>query len=120
MIEMGHEARPRPAPPALVGESQAFAALKERLPFVAQAERTTMIVGPTGSGKDLIARALHWLSPRAQRPFVVVHCAALPETLVEAEMFGHSRGAFTGATQPRQGLVRSAGDGTLFLDEIDS
>src|SRR5262245_4163505 len=95
---------------ALIGESEAFMALKNRLPFIARAQRTTLIGGPTGSGKDIIARSLHEQSARRDRPYVVVHCAALPETLVEAEMFGYSRGAFTGATQPREGLVRSAGN----------
>jgi DNA-binding NtrC family response regulator len=104
----------------LIGQSPPMASLKSRLPAVARVQRTTLIVGPTGSGKDLVARTLHELSVRRGRPFVTVHCAALPETLVEAEMFGHCRGAFTGATQTRAGLVRSASGGTLFLDEIDS
>jgi len=103
-----------------VGSSVRFALLKSRLPAVARAQRTTLISGPTGSGKDVVARALHAQSPRKARPFVTVHCAALPDTLVEAEMFGHSRGAFTGATHLRQGLIRSAASGTIFLDEIDS
>jgi DNA-binding NtrC family response regulator len=104
----------------LVGSSARFTLLKNRLPAVAQAQRTTLISGPTGSGKDVVARSLHAQSPRKSRPFVAVHCAALPDTLVEAEMFGHSRGAFTGATHLRQGLIRSAASGTIFLDEIDS
>jgi DNA-binding NtrC family response regulator len=106
--------------PALLGQSSSMRALKERLPFIAQAMRTTLISGPTGAGKDVIARTLHAHSPRARAPYVAVHCAALPETLVETEMFGHSRGAFTGAHQPRSGLVRSAEHGTIFLDEVDS
>jgi DNA-binding NtrC family response regulator len=106
--------------PALVGRSPSFLELVERLPLVARAQRTTLISGPTGSGKDVVARSLHACSPRRSGPYVTVHCAALPETLVEAEMFGHARGAFTGAVQTRGGLVRSAGGGTLFLDEIDS
>jgi DNA-binding NtrC family response regulator len=106
--------------PALLGESPGFRALKSRLPSIAQAQRTTLISGPTGSGKDVIARTLHAGSLRAHRPYVTVHCAALPETLVETEMFGHSRGAFTGAHQTRPGLVRTAEHGTLFLDEVDS
>lgn len=105
---------------AMVGQSPAFHQLRNRIPQVARARRTTLICGPTGSGKDLIAHLLHDSSDRQDRPFVAVHCAALPETLVEAEMFGHARGAFTGATQTRPGLVRSASHGTLFLDEIDS
>jgi DNA-binding NtrC family response regulator len=106
--------------PELVGRSPQLKILRERIPFVARAQRTTLISGPTGSGKDVIARTLHGESPRRSQPYVTVHCAALPETLVEAEMFGHSRGAFTGATQKRDGLIRTASHGTLFLDEIDS
>jgi DNA-binding NtrC family response regulator len=112
--------RDRGATPMLVGAAPPFQTLKDRLPFVARAQRTTLITGPTGSGKDVIARALHAQSPRRDRPYVTVHCAALPEALVEAEMFGHSRGAFTGATQTRPGLVRTAEHGTIFLDEVDS
>jgi DNA-binding NtrC family response regulator len=110
---------PRFVPP-LVGECTTFRRVKERLPSIARAQRTTLLSGPTGAGKDVVARALHGQSARRDRPYVAVHCAAIPETLVEAEMFGHSRGAFTGATQQRPGLVRSASDGTLFLDEVDS
>jgi DNA-binding NtrC family response regulator len=106
--------------PLLVGESPCFRDLVGRLRSVARAQRTTLISGPTGSGKDVIARSLHASSLRHDRPYVTVHCAALPETLLEAEMFGHSRGAFTGATSSRPGLVRTASDGTLFLDEVDS
>jgi DNA-binding NtrC family response regulator len=104
----------------LVGASESFAHLTRQLPLVARAQRTTLIAGPTGSGKDVIARSLHEHSPRSDRPYVIVHCGAIPETLVEAEMFGHARGAFTGAMQARPGLIRSAGSGTLFLDEVDS
>src|SRR5215468_5350171 len=103
-----------------VGQSTAFQHLRSRIPQVARVARTTLICGPTGSGKDLIARMLHDHSERRGRPFVIVHCAALPDTLVEAEMFGHARGAFTGATQARPGLIRTASHGTLFLDEVDS
>jgi DNA-binding NtrC family response regulator len=104
----------------LVGRSPPIKLLKARLPAVARAQRTTLISGPTGAGKDVVARTLHAQSLRRARPFVTIHCAALPDTLVEAEMFGHSRGAFTGATQARAGLIRSAAGGTIFLDEIDS
>jgi DNA-binding NtrC family response regulator len=106
--------------PALVGQSPAFLDLIDRIEGVARAQRPTLISGPTGSGKDVVARSLHACSVRRELPYVTVDCGALPETLVEAEMFGHSRGAFTGATQSRPGLVRSASGGTLFLDEIDS
>jgi DNA-binding NtrC family response regulator len=114
-------AEPAPAEaPTLVGDAPTFRALKGRLPLIAKAMRTTLISGPTGSGKDVIARTLHARSPRAARPYVPVHCAALPETLVESEMFGHNRGAFTGADRTRSGLVRTAEHGTIFLDEVDS
>ena len=107
-------------PGVLVGEAPGFVAFKARLAAVARAQRTTTIVGPTGSGKELVARLLHAQSGRVCRPYVTVHCGALPENLFEAELFGHCRGAFTGATQDRQGLIRSASQGTLFLDEVDS
>jgi DNA-binding NtrC family response regulator len=106
--------------PLLLGDAPSFRALKNRLPPIAHAMRTTLISGPTGSGKDVVARALHAQSPRALNPYVPVHCAALPDTLVESEMFGHNRGAFTGADRSRPGLVRTAERGTIFLDEVDS
>jgi DNA-binding NtrC family response regulator len=107
-------------PALLMGEAPLFVAFKMRLGAVARAERTTTVVGPTGSGKELVARLLHAQSTRVCKPYVTVHCGALPENLIEAELFGHCRGAFTGATQDRQGLIRSASQGTLFLDEVDS
>src|SRR5262245_5066175 len=97
-----------PEPPLLLGGSTAIRHLMGRLRGVARAQRTTLISGPTGSGKEIVARALHAASERHDRPYVTVHCGALPEGLVEAEMFGHSRGAFTGAMQTRPGLVRTA------------
>lgn len=105
---------------AVIGASVAMQSIARRLDGIARAERTTLITGPTGAGKDVIAQALHQRSRRRTAPFVAVHCAALPETLVEAELFGHARGAFTGAVAAREGLVRTAEHGTLFLDEIDS
>jgi DNA-binding NtrC family response regulator len=105
---------------AAVGGRLPIMGVDHRLGVIARAERTTLITGPTGVGKDVVARALHERSRRQAEPFVVVQCAALPDSLVEAELFGHSRGAFTGALQARDGLVRTAERGTLFLDEVDS
>ena len=105
---------------SLLGESRAMRTLRDKLAPVARARRTTLITGPTGTGKELVARALHAASAHPERPFVVVHCGALTDTLAEDELFGHARGAFTGARDARSGLVRTAHAGTLFLDEVDS
>ena len=86
--------------------------------MVAPRDTTVLVVGETGTGKELVAQAIHELSPRARQPFVVVNCAAIPEALFEAELFGYSRGAFTGAVQSRLGRIHMAQGGTLFLDEI--
>jgi two-component system NtrC family response regulator len=104
----------------LLGSSPAMAALRARIAPVARARRTTLISGPTGTGKELVARALHDAGQPAGAPFVVVHCGALPDTLAEDELFGHAHGAFTGARERRRGLIRSAESGTLFLDEINT
>ena len=90
------------------------------LPDIAESESSVLIEGPTGSGKELIARAIHHLSPRRDGPFIAVNCAALPETLLESELFGYTKGAFTGAMRDKPGRFFLANKGTLFLDEISS
>ena len=104
----------------LVGESPTFLKAMERLPLIAKTESPVLITGETGTGKELAARAVHYLSPRAPFPFVAVNCGSLTETLLEDELFGHERGAFTNADRHRRGLIAEAVRGTLFLDEIDS
>jgi len=102
----------------LVGDSPAMRALFERLARVAPRDTTVLLEGESGSGKELAAHALHDASGRRGGPFVVIDCGSLPRTLVEAELFGHERGAFTGATQAREGAFARAHGGTLFLDEV--
>ena len=102
----------------LLGSTDAMRSLFESIRRVAQSNSTVAIRGESGTGKELVARALHDLSPRRQRPFIGVNCAALPETLMEAELFGYEKGAFTGATATKEGRVELANKGTLFLDEI--
>ncbi|HJR62444.1 MAG TPA: sigma-54 dependent transcriptional regulator [Gemmatimonadaceae bacterium] len=103
---------------ALLGGSPAMQQLKEQIARIAPIPSAVMIIGESGSGKELVARDLHRLSPGAREPFVAINCAALPETLVESELFGHERGAFTGAVTMRKGAFEAAGKGTIFLDEI--
>ncbi len=92
--------------------------ISRRIRLVAPRSTPVLIEGPTGSGKELVAEALHKLSTRNRKPLVVINCAAIPEALLEAELFGHTRGAFTGAVQRRVGRIEAADGGTLFLDEI--
>ncbi len=104
--------------PELIGDSERMLEVSRRIRLVAKRKTTVLIQGPTGTGKEVVAHALHRLSPRAERPFVALNCAAIPEALLEAELFGHARGAFTGAVQRRTGRIEAANGGTLFLDEI--
>ncbi|WP_231737744.1 sigma-54-dependent transcriptional regulator [Terracidiphilus gabretensis] len=104
--------------PDLIGNAPSMLEVSRRVRLVAPRSTPVLIEGPTGSGKELVAQALHRLSPRARKPFVAINCAAIPEALLEAELFGHTRGAFTGATHGRTGRIEAADGGTLFLDEI--
>jgi len=102
----------------MVGEGAAMRELVHLIRLVGPRNTTVLIEGETGTGKELVAQALHRLSPRAGRPFAVLNCAAIPETLLEAELFGHTRGAFTGAVAARTGRIEAAHGGSLLLDEI--
>ena len=104
----------------IIGEAPGIATAREQIAHVAKTDATVLILGETGTGKELVVRALHRLSDRAERPLVKVACAAIPETLVESELFGHERGAFTGAQARRIGRFELADGGTLFLDDVDT
>ena len=104
--------------PGMIGRSEAMQRIYRLAQLVAPRLTTVLVVGPTGSGKELVARALHALSPRAAKPLAAVNCAAIPEALLESELFGHARGAFTGAVQAQLGRIPAAHGGTLFLDEV--
>ncbi len=104
--------------PGMVGASPVMQNVYRMARLVAPRNTTVLITGATGTGKELVARAIHQLSPRATRPFAVINCAAIPEALLESELFGYVRGAFTGAVQSQAGRVHAAQGGTLFLDEV--
>lgn len=106
--------------PELIGISSSFSAARHLIERVAQTKATVLFTGPSGAGKELFAQTLHAISPRASAPFVAINCAAIPDTLIEAELFGVDRGGFTGATESRVGRFERAKGGTLFLDEIAS
>ncbi len=103
---------------AIVGESSQLKSVLEQVALVAPTDSTVLILGETGTGKELIARAIHQLSKRSSRPFIRVNCAAIPSSLIASELFGHEKGAFTGAVQRRLGRFEAANGGTIFLDEI--
>ena len=102
----------------MLGASAAMRRVFEMAERVAPTDATVLILGESGTGKDLLAQEIHARSPRAEKPFVAVNCAALPENLIESELFGYEKGAFTGAAQQRKGKFELASGGTLFLDEI--
>ncbi|NWF91523.1 MAG: sigma-54-dependent Fis family transcriptional regulator [Syntrophaceae bacterium] len=104
----------------IIGKSRKMQEVFSLIEKVAPSTSTVMIYGASGTGKELVAKAIHYNSPRADKPFVPFNCGAIPETLVESELFGHTRGAFTGATQAKRGLFEAANGGTLFLDEIST
>src|SRR5437764_519149 len=103
---------------AFVGGTAAFTALLQLIDRVAPTSSTALILGETGTGKEMVAKLIHARSARRSRPFVTVECAALQETLLQSELFGHERGAFTGAERAKPGLFEVASGGTIFLDEI--
>ena len=113
---MVHEARPKLR--NMVGDSEPMHRIYTLTRMVAVRDTTVLITGESGTGKDLIAQEIHLISPRRNQPFVVVNCSAIPETLLEAELFGYTKGSFTGAVQSRIGRIQAAHGGTLFLDEI--
>src|SRR5262249_35817894 len=102
----------------IIGESPALKRILKQVETVAPTDSTVLILGESGTGKELIARAIHHLSPRRERAFMKVNCAAIPTGLLESELFGHEKGAFTGAIAQRIGRFEMAHQGTLFLDEI--
>ncbi|GAA5317099.1 MAG: two-component system response regulator CbrB [Candidatus Pelagadaptatus aseana] len=112
------EQPPKAKAPGMIGDSPAMQKLYSRIHKVAPTSASVLIHGETGTGKELAAKALHQESPRSSNPMISVNCAAIPETLIESELFGHEKGAFTGAASQREGLIAAADGGTLFLDEI--
>ena len=120
METLVHQLRGASALSKLVGNAPSFLKSISQLPAIAKSETTVLIRGETGTGKELVARAIHYMSARAAFPFVALNCGSLPDTLLEDELFGHEKGAFTGAHSRRDGLIAQAKKGTLFLDEVDT
>ncbi len=118
IAELHRQLRERQGVDSMVGESVSMRELFEKIRLVADTNSTVLIVGESGTGKELVARSLHLNSRRKSKPFIPVNCAAIPDTLIESELFGHEKGAFTGATEKRKGLFQAAAGGTLFIDEI--
>jgi transcriptional regulator with PAS, ATPase and Fis domain len=104
----------------IIGSAPGFLQALSRTRLLAASDVTILIIGETGTGKELIARSLHYQSRRAGKPFVPINCAALPESLIESELFGHEQGAFTDARRAQRGMVGVSDHGTLMLDEVDS
>ena len=116
--DLADELRTRQSADGLIGDADAFRSCKQLVDLVGPTEATVLLAGETGTGKDVVARAIHEASPRRRRPLVTVNCAALPSNLAESELFGHEQGAFTGASKRREGSFERARGGTLFLDEV--
>ncbi len=119
-LSPGTSAQELDRPPTLIGESQVMKQLFAAINRIALTDCSVLLTGATGTGKELVARAIHEKSARCDGPFVDINCAAIPETLIEAELFGHQRGTFTGAHENRCGLFEQASGGTVFLDEVDA
>ncbi len=118
MERRGQQPPAEPRLPEMLGESPAWCSIRDALPRIAASELPVLVLGETGTGKELVARAVHELSGRRTAGFVAHNCGATPDSLIESELFGHTRGAFTGAVADREGLFDAAHGGTLFLDEI--
>lgn len=116
----GKQASKKIQPPAIVAKSTAMQKALQDIEVISPTLATVLIEGPTGVGKELVAKAIHAMSERNTRPFMAINCCAIPESLIETALFGHEKGAFTGAVEVHQGFCERAQGGTLFLDEVDS